>query len=190
VRSARLTVELDGRTTVVEVADDLATVRVGERSYPVRVVRAGPNRVELEIGGETVVVDGWPEGQSSPPGPVDVNGARLPASVRLDAGPREPRAPGAPGLPPAPPAAPPAPPSGAGVPVVPPMPGRVLEVRVREGEAVAKGTVLLVLEAMKMRNEVTAPVDGVVRELRVREGASVRARETMLVLVPPPDRSG
>jgi len=64
------------------------------------------------------------------------------------------------------------------------MPGRVVEVKVREGEAVVKGAVLLVLEAMKMRNELTSPIDGVVRDLRVREGANVRARELMLVLVP------
>jgi glutaconyl-CoA/methylmalonyl-CoA decarboxylase subunit gamma len=70
------------------------------------------------------------------------------------------------------------------IPILPPMPGRVVELRVHDGEAVAKGAVLLVLEAMKMRNEVTAPADGVVRDVRVREGANVRARETMLVLVP------
>jgi biotin carboxyl carrier protein len=187
----RLTVELEGRSTVVEVADDLASVRVGDRSYPVRVLARGPVRVELEVGGETVVVDGWPEYQASPPGPVDVGGERWSPSVRVDAGG------GAPGLevPRTTPGVggggralgvvPPSVPAGATV-VVPPMPGRVVEVRVREGDAVAKGAVLLVLEAMKMRNEVTAPIDGVVRDLRVREGSSVRAREAVLVLVPPP----
>ena len=184
----RLTVELEGKPTVVDVADDLQSVRVGERSFPLRVVARGPMRVDLEIGGETVAVAGWPEHNPSPTGPVDVNGERWKASVRAET-PVDAR--GVPGLKVAPPSSVP-PPAGStasselpgAVPVVPPMPGRVVEVKVREGEAVAKGAVLLVLEAMKMRNELTSPIDGVVRDLRVREGANVRAREPMLVLVP------
>jgi glutaconyl-CoA/methylmalonyl-CoA decarboxylase subunit gamma len=186
----RLTVAIDGKPTVVEVSDDLATVRVGERSYPVRVVAEKPTRVELEIGGEAVVVDGWPDRQPDPPGPLDVNGERRKVSVTIDrpagtaavrptgATPTGASAPGAVDPPPAAPV-----PAGATA-IVPPMPGRVVEVRVAEGQAVARGAVLLVVEAMKMRNEVTAPTDGVVRELKVREGSSVRAREPMLLLVP------
>ncbi len=180
----RLTVELGGRTTVVDVADDLASVRVGERSYPVRVVARTPLRVELEIAGESVVVEGWPEHEAAPPGPLDVNGERETAGVRLDVGAK---AAGVPlprpseGTPPAPPA-PAAPAHGAAI--VPPMPGKVVEVRVKDGERVAKGAVLLVVEAMKMRNEVTSPVDGVVRDLAVKEGSNVRAREAMLVVAP------
>ena len=185
----RLTVELDGRPTVVDVADDLTTVRVGERSYPVTVVARGPLRVELEIGGQTVVVAGWPEHEPSPPGPVDVNGERWRAAVRTEGptgrpGGAGPAAPAPTGALAAPSSGPPAATIAGATPVVPPMPGRVVELRVHDGEAVTKGTVLLVLEAMKMRNEVTAPVDGVVRDVRVRDGANVRARETMLVLAP------
>jgi len=184
----RLTVELEGRTTVVDVADDLQSVRVGERSFPLRVVARAPMRVDLEIGGETVAVAGWPEHNPSPTGPVDVNGERWKVKVRSES-PVDARAFPRPTAP-----APASEPSSASaaasselpgsVPVVPPMPGRVVEVKVREGEAVVKGAVLLVLEAMKMRNELTSPIDGVVRDLRVREGANVRARELMLVLVP------
>lgn len=184
----RLTVELEGKPTVVEVADDLASVRVGERSYPARVVARAPLRVELEIGGETVTVGGWPEGNPSPPGPVDVNGERWRASVRVGSAdsavvvspPRSPPSAAGPVLRPEPAAAE----FPGSVPILPPMPGRVVEVKVREGETVAQGAVLLILEAMKMRNELTAPVEGVVRDLRVREGTNVRARETLLVLAP------
>lgn len=183
----RLTVELDGRPTVVEVADDLATVRVGSSSYPVRVVSRSPLRVELEIGGETVAVAGWPEHFPGPPGPVDVNGERWRVAVRAEAGtvaaspsivpsPPEGRAPLAPGTPDAVP-------NGA-VPIVPPMPGRVVELKVREGEAVARGTVLVVLEAMKMRNEIPSPIDGTVQGIRVRAGANARAKEPMLFVTP------
>jgi len=184
----RLTVERDGKATVVDVADDRSAVRVGDRSFPVKVIARGPMRVELEIAGEPVVVDGWPDHQPAPPGPVDVNGERGPVSVRAEEGGGRLLAPAAPAGPSPPGPAGPASPSSTGPPgataVLPPMPGRVVEVRVREGEAVAKGAVVLVLEAMKMRSEVTAPVDGVVRELRVREGSNVRAREPMLFLVP------
>jgi len=184
----RLTVERDGRTVPVEVADDLASVRVGDNSYPVKVVARGPMRVELEVGGEAVVVDGWPDRHATPPGPVDVNGERWPVSVRAEAGRGVAATPASAA---APPGAAAVPPGGPGVPgpagstaVLPPMPGRVVEVRVREGDVVAKGAVVLVLEAMKMRSEVTAPVDGVVTDLRVREGTNVRAREPLLFLVP------
>jgi pyruvate carboxylase subunit B len=60
------------------------------------------------------------------------------------------------------------------------MPGKVIELRVKDGDRVEAGTVVLVLEAMKMRNEVTTPVAGTVRGLRVSAGANVRAREPML----------
>lgn len=53
------------------------------------------------------------------------------------------------------------------------MPGRIVRVLVEKGSAVAKGEGLLVLEAMKMENEVLAPRDGVVREIFVQEGQTV-----------------
>ncbi|MCC6265473.1 MAG: acetyl-CoA carboxylase biotin carboxyl carrier protein subunit [Bryobacterales bacterium] len=55
------------------------------------------------------------------------------------------------------------------------MPGRVIRVLVSEGEAVREGQGLVVLEAMKMQNEITAPRSGTVRQLSVAEGAVVAA---------------
>ena len=189
----RFTVELEGRPQVVEVAEDLATVRVGERTFPVKVVARAPLRVDLEIGGEVVAVVGWPEHSPTPPGPVDVNGERYRVGVRSEGGASHPPTARAPtGRPSAAPASGGAPVAAAAseIPgataIVPPMPGRVVELKVKDGEVVAAGAVLLVLEAMKMRNEVTAPVAGVVRELHVREGTNVRAHETMLVIAPKP----
>ncbi len=74
---------------------------------------------------------------------------------------------------------------GSGRAVRPPMPGKVLEVRVRNGEKVRAGQVLLVVEAMKMRNEVTAPIEGEVSELHVVPGANVAAREVLLRVLAP-----
>ena len=64
--------------------------------------------------------------------------------------------------------------------VTAPMPGVVLEVRVAPGATVTRGQALLVLEAMKMKNELKAPRDGVVAEIFVAAGAQVRYGEALL----------
>ena len=75
----------------------------------------------------------------------------------------------------APAAAPAAPaaPAGSGEVVSAPMPGTILKVNVQNGQAVKAGTVLVVLEAMKMENEIMAPKDGTVTQVAVLKGASV-----------------
>ncbi|HYB79104.1 MAG TPA: biotin/lipoyl-containing protein [Thermoplasmata archaeon] len=191
----RVVLERAGKKEEVEVADDRSRVTVGGRSYPVTVVAVGENRVELEIDGEKAVIENWPEHFPTPFGPVDVNGERW--SVRVETGPGEsvpsgvaPHEPGAasPGGPmaAAAPSTGPGGPTGDGVPVVPAMPGRVIELRVAEGDRVTKGQTLLVLEAMKMRGEVGSPADGVVRGLRVSAGANARAKEPMMWISPDP----
>lgn len=72
----------------------------------------------------------------------------------------------------APVAAPAAAPAG-GQAVNAPMPGTILKVNVANGQAVKKGDVLFVLEAMKMENEIMAPCDGTVAGVSVANGASV-----------------
>ena len=57
--------------------------------------------------------------------------------------------------------------------VLSPMPGRIVSVFVKEGQSVAKGERLLVLEAMKMEQSLTAPFDGTVIEVTVGEGMQV-----------------
>ncbi len=66
--------------------------------------------------------------------------------------------------------------------VAAPIPGTVLRVSVGIGDAVTKGQILLVLEAMKMENEIMAPSDGVVQLLHVSPGVSVKTGETLAVL--------
>jgi len=61
-----------------------------------------------------------------------------------------------------------------------PMPGTVLKVKVAVGETVKKGQVLLILEAMKMENEIVSPADGKVAILNVEAGKSVAAGEIMV----------
>ncbi len=64
-----------------------------------------------------------------------------------------------------------------------PMPGLVVSVPVREGQSVEKGDVLLVLESMKMQNELRSPRAGVVQRIRVKEGDSVDQKATLLNVV-------
>ena len=78
------------------------------------------------------------------------------------------------------PAAAPAP-AGASV-VEAPMPGKILKISVAVGASVSSGDVLLILEAMKMENEISAPVSGTVREIRAREGDSVNTGDVLVVL--------
>lgn len=61
-----------------------------------------------------------------------------------------------------------------------PMPGLVVSVPVSEGEAISKGDVLVILESMKMQNELKSPRDGTVDRVRVKPGDSVEQKETLL----------
>jgi biotin carboxyl carrier protein len=62
------------------------------------------------------------------------------------------------------------------------MPGTILKVNVANGQAVKKGDVLMVLEAMKMENEIMAPADGTVSSVNVNAGASVEAGSVLCTL--------
>lgn len=66
--------------------------------------------------------------------------------------------------------------AGAGTQVKTPMPGTILDVSVQNGAKVKKGDVLVILEAMKMENEIQAPCDGTVTSMSVRKGDSVETQ--------------
>ena len=62
------------------------------------------------------------------------------------------------------------------------MQGMVLKVKVKKGDSVAKGDVVMVLEAMKMENNIHAPHAGAVKEILVKEGSTVSAGDTLLII--------
>ena len=64
--------------------------------------------------------------------------------------------------------------------VTAPMPGIILSIIVKEGDQVSAGDSLLVLEAMKMENEIHAPRAGTIKKIHVSEGAEVRAGSELI----------
>lgn len=121
--------------------------------------------VEVEKG-EAMILDEYEANSPVPPAPV----AAAPVAVAA--------APAA-----APAAAAPAPAAVAVGTVVPaPLPGNVFAIKVKEGDAVKAGDVLVIIEAMKMENEVCAPSDGVVKQIAVSKGALVATGDTLVVI--------
>ena len=93
-------------------------------------------------------------------------------------------APAAPAQPaaPAPVAAPAPQAAGAGESINAPMPGNILKVNVKAGDAVKSGDVLMILEAMKMENEIMCPKDGTVTAVTVNPGATVESGQVLCTI--------
>lgn len=119
---------------------------------------------------------------------VTINGKQYDVEVEKVSGGYKPMSMGAKAAPAAPAPAPaPAAPKAAPVPagdntVTSPMPGTILGVKVKEGDAVKAGQLVIILEAMKMENEIVAPADGVVASVAVKEGDTVETDATLVVL--------
>ena len=96
--------------------------------------------------------------------------AAAPAAVAAPAAAPAPAAPAAPVV------------TGSGEAVNAPMPGNILKVNVTAGQAVKSGTVLVVLEAMKMENEIMAPKDGTVTQVLVSKGSTVDTGAPLVVI--------
>lgn len=114
---------------------------------------------EVEVNnGQATVVDEYEAVAAAPAAPVPVAAAPVAA------------------------AATPAAVTGAGEVVKSPMPGTILKVNVNAGQAVKEGDVLVVLEAMKMENEIMAPKSGTVTQVIVTKGASVDTDAPLVVI--------
>ena len=113
----------------------------------------------------------------------DLGGAPAPAAAAAPA-PAPAAAPApAPAAAPAPAPAPAAAPAAGGAAsITAPMPGTVLDVKVSEGQAVNAGDVVLILEAMKMENEISAPSAGTVDKIVAAKGSSVNSGDVLITL--------
>lgn len=164
-------VELESQTVVVTVVDreDGRYIRVGdgpERRVEI-VISRDDGELGVLVGGELVhglvgrTADGLTvalDGQSLTASVVDERAARL-ASAAAAGRPRQ-----------------------TETAIRAPMPGLVVGIPVEVGQAVSKGTTLVVLSAMKMQNELTAPSDGVVKEVLVGAGQTVDQRQVLVRL--------
>ena len=112
---------------------------------------------------------------------VNVNGTAYEVEIELIDGASAPAAAPAPAAKeeaaPAPVAAP-----AGGEAITAPMPGTILAVNVTAGQAIKKGDVLFILEAMKMENEIMAPADGTVAAVAVTKGAAVESGAVLCTL--------
>ncbi len=158
----RILVDGEAHEIEFEGAPPSVTVRVDGVPYRTRVsgagdgyrVRVGSGHHSVTIRGADVVVDGRPHG-------VVAEALASPTGSSAAEGRPETR--------------------GA-LEVRPPMPGRVVKVRVAAGDRVKRGQTLVVLEAMKMQNEIPAPADALVKSVSVREGESIPGDRVIAVL--------
>lgn len=72
--------------------------------------------------------------------------------------------------------------SAEGTVIAAPMPGSIVNINVTVGQAVKAGDVVIILEAMKMENDITAPCDGTVKQIITTKGATVNTDDVLLVI--------
>lgn len=72
--------------------------------------------------------------------------------------------------------------SAEGTTIPAPMPGSIVNINVTVGQAIKAGDVLIILEAMKMENDITAPCDGTVKQILTTKGATVNTDDVLLVI--------
>ena len=72
--------------------------------------------------------------------------------------------------------------SGEGTPLLSPIQGTVLKINVAVGDSIKKGDVLLVIEAMKLENDIVAPKDGVIKGIKVSKGQNVNSKDELLII--------
>jgi biotin carboxyl carrier protein len=167
--SRKLAVKIDGKEWIVELDD--GGVRVDGQPVDVALTQAEPGVWILRRGDEQTVaqVDGRGgkmaveirrPGRDAVVVAVEVSDARRASIVA-----------------PARPAA-----GGAPITVRSPIPGRLIKLLVKAGDTVASGQTMVVLEAMKMENELAAPRAGRIAEVRCAEGTAVEAGQDLVIL--------
>ena len=111
---------------------------------------------------------------------VDESSVALKAVTEYTSAAPAPVATPAPSAPVAPVASPTAPAEGKTV--TSPMPGTILNINVTNGQSVRAGEILLVLEAMKMENDIVAPSDGIVKQVLVTKGSTVETDQVLVII--------
>ena len=134
--------------------------KINGNEYSVDIVEIIDNKAQVEVNGKAYEVE------------LDMTNVKVPAA------PAQPTRPAA-----APRVAAPAPAAGgAGMQVKSPLPGTVLDVMVREGDTVTAGQHIILLEAMKMENNIEAPKAGKVTNIRVKQRDAVMEGDVLLTI--------
>ena len=151
-----ITIEIDGKTFQAETkkTDTGLTINVDKKEF---IVRFEGKHISIDGQKHTVEVHNLRRGR-----PSWYNVTEKTADIKVDKPAH--KIPGGEGM------------------IHPPMPGRVISIKVKEGDSVKMGSPILVLEAMKMQNEVISNANGVVREIRVSEGDLVESKDVLVVI--------
>lgn len=164
----KLELEINGQVFDAELSatNGKAQLRLNEKAHEAEISQPEPGFFVVQIDSRVYrcALDKLPGGETE----IIVNGVRFPVSVRDKKSLR-----GGAG-------------SGAGasgkITLTSPMPGKVVRVMLKAGDEVAANQGVLVVEAMKMQNEVQSPRAGTVTEIRVAEGQTVNAGETLAII--------
>lgn len=149
--------------------------KINGNEYSVDIVGIEDNKAQVAVNGKNYEVEMDMTNVKMPTSPKPV--ARPAATAAVAAAPQA-----APAAAPSPAAAPAPAASGAGMAVKSPLPGTVLDLFVREGDTVTAGQHLILLEAMKMENNIDAPKAGVVKGIRVKQRDAVMEGDVLLTI--------
>lgn len=162
----KLLANIDGESVEIEIdrSEDRVSARIGDRSYDLEVTDLEPGVFAIRDGArlrQAVVTPGPParvtiQGNEFE---VDITDPKRLRGVGLDAEHAD---------------------GTAEIKTM--MPGKVVRILVEVGAEVKKGDGVIVVEAMKMQNEMKSPKDGVVKELRSSEGSTVNAGDVLVVI--------
>ena len=156
-------------------------LRIAGREYKAEVKELTAERAVVLVDGKEYAVDLVRIGRK----PITADAVKAATGAVAPAAPA-PAAPPAPAAAPAAPAAPrTAPPARGEGGVTAPMPGLVVAIKVKAGDTVQAGHVLLVMEAMKMENAITASYNGTVSKVYVREGDSISEGDLLVDVARP-----
>ena len=130
--------------------------KINGKDYDVTIGEAEGKMLQVNVNGADYQVELENAPASAPAAPAAPAAAAPAAATPAPAAPAPPKAP-----------------AGAGEKVNSPLPGVIVEVSVKEGQAVKSGQKVAVLEAMKMENEISAPKDGTITAIHVNKGDSI-----------------
>lgn len=152
---------------------------INGHAYEVTIHSADEETAEVEVNGRSYSVR---LGEEAPSAPAPKKALAKPASAPAPAPKAETPAPKAEPTAAAEVSPTPKKSAGAGKQVIAPLPGLIRDVLVKEGEAVKKGQKIMVLEAMKMENEINADSDGTITSLLVEKGDSVQGGDPLATI--------